>query len=646
MKNSPFVTIGVIACTVVLACVILLLNAVAIPGSVTAADPGNCKISDIQGSINGGTATVKNVSDHPCTVGLAVFKLLPGPFSLDNQELFRNDQRDFNPGKTITLSVELPSCDYQIDLYAGNFPGSAHFSSDHLIDANIVTGRCGNPPQLPAATTLTAQCVGGTTPRIVLNWNPVANQATNGLIKNINGADGFFVQPGPSMTQFSYTDTNVSFGNTYSYRIKTHPNVSSNMVSITPSVASCGGAGVTPTPTPTIPAMTLLVTPGSIVCAPNTSTQTVLNWASVSGVSSYTVKVRAGTSGSFSVLASGVTTTSLSTPATAGQWSYQVTAVNAQGNEFVASNIVTINIATPQCATPTPTAGPTPLSCSPSTQLVGSGGAASLVANGGTGLYFWNAPGGDPSQGFFQNFTTRYTSSVDAINQVTVRSGSETVTCVVRVQASTTPTPTPTPGVMSIQKTGRNITQGQTAETTTVTVRGNDTVEFLIRIRSLASSTLTNVIVQDALPQGVNYIPNTTSVNNVQVQDGLTGGGINIGSLSQNQEALIRFSALVAPGTTFPNGSLSAVNTAYGRADNVQTIQSQASLTRSSIGTVAGVETGPGETLLITLLVSGVLTYGYMLYTGTALFNRRDALAKVRQHGGNPDTLNFMRFLR
>lgn len=546
MKNSPFVTIGVVASLVVLGCVILLLNIVAIPGNVAAADPGTCKASDIQGSISGNSATVKNVSDRTCTIGLAVFRLLDGPFSLDNQQLHRNDQRDFNPGKTITLSVELPQCDYQIDLYAGNFPGSAHFSSEHLIDANIVTGRCSTTPQLPAATTLTAQCVGGTTPRIVLNWNPVANQISNGVIKNVNNGNGAFIQPGPSMSQFSYTDTSVSFGNSYMYRVKTHPNVSSNVVTVVPTAASCGATTSTPTPTPPT----------------------------------------------------------------------------------------------------TPTPGPTSLSCSPAIVLVSSGGTATFRANGGTGLYFWNAPGGDPSQGFYQDFSTRYFSSTEATNQVSVRSGSEIATCTVRVQAVGTPTPTPTPGVMSIQKTGRNITQGQATETTSVTVRSNDTVEFLIRVRSLSSSTLNNVIVQDALPLGVNYIPSTTSVNNILVQDGLTGGGINIGTLVPNQEALIRFSALIAPGTTFPSGSLTAINTAYGRADNVPTISAQATMTRTSIGTVAGVQTGPGETLLITLLVSGLLTYGYMLYTKTPLFSRRDALAKVRQYIGNPDRLNFMRFLK
>lgn len=425
------------------------------------ADPGTCRIQDVVGSISGSSGSVRNVSDRVCTAGLASFKF----YSFSDQELHDVTTFDVGPGKTHEFNVSVPECDYQIDLFAGNFPGSHHFSADHLIAAEVVTNRC--PEPTPAPT------------------------------------------PAPTPT---------------------------------------------PTPTPTI-------TPSPTV-------------------------------------------------------------------------------------TPSPTPIFTPLSCSPAMQLVGSGGFASLRANGGTGIYFWSAPGGDPSQGFYQDFTTRYFSSVDSINQVTVRSGGEVATCTVRVQASASPTPTPTPGAMSIQKTGRNITQGQATETTSIFVRGNDTVEFILRVRSLSSVTLTNVVVQDALPQGVNYIPNTTSVNGVLVQDGLTGGGINIGSLTPGQEAVVRFSALVAPGTTFPNGTLTAINLAFARADNVPSVSSQATLTRSSIGQVAGVQTGPGETLLLTLLLSGGLTYGYMLYTGTSLFNRRDALAKVRQYAGNRDRLNFMRFLR
>jgi uncharacterized repeat protein (TIGR01451 family) len=709
---------------------VLVVGSVAVIGNrnqVDAADPGNCKNSDISGGISGSSATVKNNSDHTCTVGLAVFKL--NGSSLDDQELYGNDEKDFASGKTTSLGVGLPDCDYQIDLYAGNFPGSAHFSSEHLIDSQTVTGRCpaATPAPTPVPTPINhlplafldqVDCtdVRGWARDLDNDPTPATSNASikvhiyNGstflaeVLANVprepQVGNHAFIWPIPA----SLKDGRVLTISAYAID---NQNNSGHTLAVgsprTLNTAQCIPATPVPTPTQT-PVQTPV--PG-LSCSPaqqsaNINSDVTLTatggtgsyvWTATSDATpasgtSASLTTRFSSSGSKTVTVSSgarVATCNVSVnpvqvptltcsvnrttanindvisfSATGGtnapasyRWNLadgfpqavnSVSLVNAIfGTSGVKNVIVTDGSQTATCPVTIQPSQISGVSCFPLNQTISSGGTVTLRASGGTGIYTWSAPNGDPSNGFYQDFSTRYYSALSTTYQVTVRSGGDNATCSVQVQTGATPTPIP--GTMTIQKMGRNITQGQAIESASMVVRSNDTVEFLIHVRALSSS-MTNVIVTDALPQGINYIPNTTSVNNNIVQDGVTGGGINIGSLAFGQEAIVRFSALIAPGTTFPNGNLTVINTAYVRADNLPTMTAQMSVSRTSIGTVAGVQTGPGESLLLALLLSAAMTYGYMAYTGTPLFNRRDAMAKVRHYGASVERLNFMRFLR
>lgn len=203
----------------------------------------------------------------------------------------------------------------------------------------------------------------------------------------------------------------------------------------------------------------------------------------------------------------------------------------------------------------------------------------------------------------------------------------------------------PNNGFISITKFGRNITRGQIAEQSTVNVSANQTVEFLIRVRSTTNTTLQNVIVQDILPVGLTYINNSTSINNIVTANGITGNGINIGALSPNQEALIRFSVTVDPGTTFPNGALSVFNVAQATADNASLASARMTVTRGQTLGVTTVPTGPTDSLWVALVVSLLITAGYATYTKTNLFAQRDAIAGIRRVTQDRSRLNFARFL-
>ncbi len=300
--------------------------------------------------------------------------------------------------------------------------------------------------------------------------------------------------------------------------------------------------------------------------------------------------------------------------------------------------------------TPTPT--PTPgLYCTPSYQTVAPGQYATVTAYGGNGTYSWSAPYADPTYGYAQTFSTRYwdTSQYGTTRTITVQSGSQSAGCTVQISGTATPTPTPTwtptPGqYLAVTKYGRNITRGQTVETDHLYTSYNQTLEFIIRVRSLVSWTLYGATVQDVLPAGIAYIPNTTSVNNQVVADGISGSGINLGVLTPNQEVLVKFSGIVTATGSFPSGS-TAYNTVYAHASTVSAVTAQLPITMGEVLGVSTVKTGPAGNILIALLASGLVTFGYMRYTGTALFRKRDALAATRRSTSNRARLNFARFL-
>lgn len=233
------------------------------------------------------------------------------------------------------------------------------------------------------------------------------------------------------------------------------------------------------------------------------------------------------------------------------------------------------------------------------------------------------------SYGPFQTITVRFRALVAGLGSFGVGTTQLTNTAYAWADSVSTVSDTATVSVirsqadanlsLSVTKFGRNLTRGQAVEQTSVSVSNGNTVEFVIRVRSLSSVTLTNVIVTDLLPAGVEYLPRTASLNNVVVGDTLPSG-LNIGSLAPGQEALIRFSGRINAVLAFPSGALTVFNTVQARADNAPTVSAQLPIT---LGSVAGISTGSGESVLLALVLSGLITTLYAAYTQTGLFKNR-----------------------
>lgn len=187
---------------------------------------------------------------------------------------------------------------------------------------------------------------------------------------------------------------------------------------------------------------------------------------------------------------------------------------------------------------------------------------------------------------------------------------------------------------LSIRKLGRNVSRNQVGEHTSVTSSPNEVIEFTIRVRNTSDAVAENVHVQDVVPQGVTYQAGTATLNGQPTSDNLVSGGINIGDLDPSEEAIVRFLGRVAPANQLPEGTTTLINIARTWADDIPTLQAQLPIviTNRPID-IPPVSTGPGETTVLALIISAIMTLMYIGYTSTSTFRRREALDISRDSG-------------
>lgn len=313
--------------------------------------------------------------------------------------------------------------------------------------------------------------------------------------------------------------------------------------------------------------------------------------------------------------------------------------------------------------TPTPTPYDT-LRCTSDITYADSGQRVTFKAYGGDSDYSWYAAEGNPSHGNDKTFKTRFTNNTwySQYRTVTVTSGWQTATCTVTVNAGATWTPYPTPyptyyptpttypyvepgARITLSQTGRNVTRGQSGEFTSLTARGGDTLDLLIRVRSTNGSYVTNAYVTDLLPGGLVYIPGSTTVNGRVTGDGVTTSGINVGTLSPYSDTVVKLSVRVHESAVPAWGTVTVNNTAQVRADGHGTISSLLPITlgtNASITAVSAVKTGPADSVWMALMTALLVTGLYAAYTRTDIFGRRMAFSEVSQLARTSD-MNFSR---
>ncbi len=188
-----------------------------------------------------------------------------------------------------------------------------------------------------------------------------------------------------------------------------------------------------------------------------------------------------------------------------------------------------------------------------------------------------------------------YNNAVTLTNSASVTAdNASTVTDSASVMVGTYIAPQLNQQTLTIQKTARDISRGDTTPQTSLTARASDGIEFTIIVTAPYNTSLNNVVISDALPAGMNYTAGSTTLNNNRTNDGIVTGGLNIGTLSSGQQATIVFYATVNPGVG--SGQV-LVNTASARADNISSATSNpVSITIGNGTVIAGalhVRTGP-----------------------------------------------------
>lgn len=103
-----------------------------------------------------------------------------------------------------------------------------------------------------------------------------------------------------------------------------------------------------------------------------------------------------------------------------------------------------------------------------------------------------------------------------------------------------------------VDKTVRNVTNGEKSVSDSVDAKVGDIVEYQIYFENTNDESLNDVVVRDLLPNNMEYIPGTTKLYNgsnpngtINTDDTITTTGINIGNYAPGSNAYIRFRAKV-----------------------------------------------------------------------------------------------------
>jgi len=138
---------------------------------------------------------------------------------------------------------------------------------------------------------------------------------------------------------------------------------------------------------------------------------------------------------------------------------------------------------------------------------------------------------------------------------------------------------------LSISKTVRNTTSGQGSYSDFINASNNDRLMWQVQIQNTGNTILNNVFVYDTLPSGLSYISGSTRVDGAYGNDGVTSGGINVGSLSINTTKTITFETYVSSSYNSQN----LANYAYARADQVSEKSDTAIVSIGSTGPSSGI---------------------------------------------------------
>ncbi len=98
---------------------------------------------------------------------------------------------------------------------------------------------------------------------------------------------------------------------------------------------------------------------------------------------------------------------------------------------------------------------------------------------------------------------------------------------------------------LSVIKSGRNITSGTQLSSDLITARPGETLEFTLSVRNFGNTVARNVILNDTLPSGLQYIQSSTTRDGVPQSD-LIISTLSIGDIQPGQTVNVTFRAIIA----------------------------------------------------------------------------------------------------
>lgn len=176
---------------------------------------------------------------------------------------------------------------------------------------------------------------------------------------------------------------------------------------------------------------------------------------------------------------------------------------------------------------------------------------------------------------------SEFPSSATLTNTATVTSSVGQAQDSASVVVSVVPPGNPT---ISITKTVRNVSRGQTAFTDSVSASPSEQVEFQVTV-STANATARNVVASDTLPSELqlNFISNPYSTNS-------TLSSIPLGDIAPGSSKVFQITATVGAESNFPANSTTTLrNIARAVADNAPGVSDSATVlvTRGGVGNEA-----------------------------------------------------------
>ena len=302
--------------------------------------------ADLFGSIDlsSGTGSVTNRSAF-CSydIGLASYKEFDN--NIEHQTLFASDLRMISPGSTVNLTVPLPPCNYQLDLFHGqlitSFAGGVRYGTARLLSSGeiISLGFCGgNPHPTPNPTPMPAPSCSGITPDgdTIFGSSGIRRTTVTGVSNTNSLYLAVWSEANPSVVYYPATNRGGGVW-TGDINIADHPAPSLNHVHVYftnpgSNTTPCARANFTLAATPdSNPTVSLTADDSSL----SFNGSTILRWSSTNATTCSGSGSNNGWTGSRSL--SG----SFNTGALTSTRTYNITCSNSSGS---ASDSVTVNV--------------------------------------------------------------------------------------------------------------------------------------------------------------------------------------------------------------------------------------------------------------------------------------------------------------